>query len=134
MTDKAEFVVVPREPTDMQLAAAHDAPLHGHPETASQKYSEIYQAMLAAAPKFEAGDAVQIAREAEDKYMAENPSNPSWDAMRTAKAKAMIQAAFPALVARCQELESELGALQSLVKDREWLLSMAEVERLKGAK
>lgn len=42
--------LVPCEPTDSMIQAAHNAPAHGHPETGCQRYDEIYLAMLDAAP------------------------------------------------------------------------------------
>jgi hypothetical protein len=46
-----DTVIVPREPTQDMIDAAHNAPREGHPETAVATFREIYKAMLAAAPE-----------------------------------------------------------------------------------
>jgi hypothetical protein len=45
-----EWVMVPREPTYGMIQAGLNAPAYGHPETATPKLSDIYTAMLFAAP------------------------------------------------------------------------------------
>jgi hypothetical protein len=45
-----EWVMVPREPTDVMIQAGLNAPAYGHPETATPKLCDIYKVMLSAAP------------------------------------------------------------------------------------
>lgn len=165
MTDKAEFV----EPNAVQPVLIADPPLQddllrmawARSNLSTGQIAEAYRCIVSAAielkqyatgPKFEAGDAVEVAVVAFDSCYGEGTKQ---EAMTHA-----LQAAFPALVARAGELEELVGACWKAAREErephesddelpgiirteragcdnwrsKYEAAMAEVERLKGAK